>query len=334
MRFKYSILFIFLIFSLKGTSQEITIKDFLILGVEVSEDVSERYLKPVSEGILYGLSSGWYYDAKVLQPWKFRFSIAANGSLVPSDTKSFNLDIAAIDNLEVLGGGQQVRIPTILGSRDSDVTFQATVDGQTFTFDAPTGIGLLQLDLLPTAFIHVGMGLPWKSEVQFRYFPKLGLGEGSVGVVGLGFKHQINDINGPWQSIPLDLALMGAYTRLDAEYNLAEGGFVTGPDHRIEGAMNAWLFELLTSTRYEHWNLFGGIGYVFGNSLYELLGTYQIDLPNRTLEFTDPFDVRENVSGMRLTAGGSYTFRRFSTHLSYTFQGFNNLTLGLHYNLN
>ncbi len=317
-----------------SAAQKLTIKDYLLLGVEASEGISERYLKPVSEGLLYGLSSGWYHDARVPEPWKFRFSIAANGSFVPSDTKNFNLDIASIENLEVLGGGDQVRIPTILGSTESDITFVATLDGETFTFDAPTGIGLLELNLLPTAFLHVGMGLPWKSEVQFRYFPKLGLGEGSVGVIGLGLKHQINDENGPWKSLPLDIALMGAFTRLNAEYNLAEGGFVTGSEQRVEGDMNAWLFELLFSTRYDHWNIFGGSGYVFGNSVFNLLGNYRIELADRTVEFNDPFDVRENVAGWRLTAGGSYTYQRFSVHLSYTLQGFNNLALGFHYNLN
>ncbi|MBC2838832.1 hypothetical protein H7F20_05750 [Robiginitalea sp. SC105] len=318
---------------LKPVAQEITIKDYLVLGVEASEAISERYLQPVSKGLLYGLSSGWYHDARVPEPWKFRFSVAANGSFVPSDAKSFELDITSFENLDVVGGGQRVRIPTVLGSTDSDVTFVATLEGETFTFNAPTGIGLVELNLLPTAFLHVGMGLPWNSEVQFRYFPKLGLGDGSVGVVGLGLKHQINSENGPWQSFPLDLAVMAAYTRLDAEYNLEEGGTVTGSGQRIEGAMNAWLTELLLSTRNTHWNLFGGFGYVFGNSLYELLGNYRIQLSDRAVEFNDPFDVRENVSGLRLTAGGSYTYRRFSVHLSYTLQGFNNLAFGMHYNL-
>lgn len=330
---KSLVLLFFLLLFNKGTAQEPGIRNFLLLGTTVAEDISEQYLRPVSRGILYGLSSGWYQNAKSAGPWKLKISLVANGSLVPGDVRSFDLDISGIENLEVLGGESEVSIPTILGSSDSEVTFLATVNGETFTFDAPTGIGLLQLDLLPSSFLQAGIGLGYQTELKVRYLPKIQIDEGALGVMGVGLKYQLNGEKGLWKTAPLDLALMGGYTRLNAEYDLPQNEVVRGTNQYIDGAMNAWLFELLASTRNEHWNLFGGTGYVFGDSQYELVGTYLIDLEQETLEFVNPVSVEENVSGWRLTLGGSYTLGWFSTHASYTFQGFNNLSLGFNFQI-
>lgn len=315
-------------------AQDLGIKDYLLIGVDAAETISERYLKPIPEGILYGLSSGWYHNAKSADRWEVRLGLVTNGSLVPADTKNFTLNVGDFENLSVIGGAQQVTIPTILGPRDSRVTFQADVEGQTFTFDAPTGIGLLQLNLLPSAFLQAGVGLGGNLEAQVRYFPKITIGDGALGIKGLGLKYQLNGDKGIWQDLPVDMALMGAYTRLNATYDLPEDGNVQGFGHEVDGFMNAWLTEVLVSTRYDHWNLFGGTGYVWGNSKYELKGTYQIELPNRTLEYVDPFALEESVSGFRFTLGGSYTAGWFTTHASYTLQGYNNLSFGFNFRLN
>ncbi|MEM1339901.1 MAG: DUF6588 family protein [Bacteroidota bacterium] len=326
--------FFFLVLSLPLSAQDdFDIKSYLVLGVEAAKDLASIYLEPLSEGLLYGLTGAWNNSAQVRQPWEMDIALVANGSFVPSEKLSRTIDISAIDNLEVQGGGTLVSIPTILGSTASEVTFVATRDGEEFVFDAPTGIGLISTNLLPNAFIQARLGLPLHSEFSLRFFPKISIEDASIGVIGFGLKNELTRSIKGLEQLPLAISVFAAFSRLDADYDFETDGFVTGASQSIDAALNSWLFEVLTSTKFPVWNLYGGLGYVTGRSNYLLEGTYIISTEEETIEFEDPFDVQANISGLRACLGASVALNRFIINLDYTFQGFNNLAFGLHYNL-
>ncbi|MEM9077274.1 MAG: DUF6588 family protein [Bacteroidota bacterium] len=318
--------------NLSGQS-DIDFKNYLILGIEEAEDLASLYLEPLSEGLLYGLTGGWNNTAETKPAWALDIALVANGSFVPSEKLSKEIDVSAIDNLEVLGGGTTIRIPTILGSTESEVTFVATRDNEEFIFDAPTGIGLFSTNLLPNAFLQVSLGLPLNSEFNLRLFPKISVEDVSIGVIGFGLKHEISQSVPGLNNLPFAISLFTAFTRLDADYDFDTDGFVTGESQTIDANLNSWLFEAIASTKFPVWNVYGGLGYVTGKSNYAVLGTYIITTQEETVQFENPFDVQGSISGFRGNLGASVRIDRFRISLDYTFQGFNNLAFGLNYHV-
>ncbi|WP_375323515.1 DUF6588 family protein [Flagellimonas sp. GZD32] len=317
-----------------ANAQDFNFRDYLVLGVEYAEDLTSVYLEPLNEGLMYALTGGWNNDARVLNVWQTEVSLVTNGSFVPNDKLSRTINIGDYENLSVLGGGNQVKIPTILGSTNSNVTFVANVEGEEYQFDAPTGIGLFSTNWLPAPLLQGSVGLPMHFEASFRYFPKLKIDDAAFGVVGFGLKNQITEHFEGGKSLPVAISLFSAFTRLDAKYDFQSRGFITGSDQYVDGYLNTFLFETLISTKNPVWNLYGSIGYITGKSNYELKGTYVIETENNTLEFVDPFDVQTKISGLRGSLGGRVNINWFSINLDYTLQGYNNLSLGLNFMLN
>ena len=309
------------------------INNYLVLGVEAAEDLATLYLEPLSEGLLYGLTGAWNHSAQVKKPWELDIAIVANGSFVPSEKLSKSIDISAIENLEVLGGQERVEIPTILGSEESEVTFVATLNDEEFIFDAPTGIGLFSTNLLPNAFFQASLGLPANSELSLRIFPKIEVSGAQLGIIGFGLKHELTETIKLMNKWPFHISFFGAFTRLDADYNFQADGFVTGNSQRVDIYLNSWNVEALVSTKFPVWNVYGSLGYVNGDSNYTLLGNYTIVTEQEVLNFTDPFDVQGQISGFKGSLGVNTRLNRFRINLDYTFQGFNNIALGLNYNL-
>jgi hypothetical protein len=63
------------------------------------------------------------------------------------------------------------------------------------------------------------------------------------------------------------------------------------------------------------------------------LGTYEITAGGQVVSFTNPFDVQADISGVRFGAGANVRMGWFSMNLDYTFQGFNNISLGLNFDI-
>jgi len=238
--FRYVLPPLLMLSGLCSRAQDFNFRDYLVLGVESAEELTSLYLEPLSEGLLYGLTGAWNNSAQVKKPWELDISLVANGSFVPNNKLSKSIDISAIENLEVLGGQSRVEIPTILGSEESEVTFVATLNGEEFVFDAPTGIGLFSTNLLPNAFLQASLGLPLNSEFSVRIFPKIDVGGANLGVFGVGLKHELTETIKAIEHWPLHISLFGAFTRLNADYIFQSDGFVTGNSQRVDVYLNSW----------------------------------------------------------------------------------------------
>ena len=117
------------------------------------------------------------------------------------------------------------------------------------------------------------------------------------------------------------------------DYNFQTGGDVTGEDQRINIRMNSWLFEMIASTKFRKLNVYGGVGYVTGDSDTRLRGTYEFQVLSTPLAFTDPFDFQNDVSGLRANLGLNLRLGFFGLNAAYTLQGFNNFSLGMNFNI-
>ncbi len=308
------------------------VREYLLLGVEIAEELTAAYTRPVAEGLLYGITGGWYNSAVVREPWDVELSLVTNGSFVPSDARTFTLNTNRYDQLTTRSGEAILEVPTILGGSASPATLLATIGEEVFEFETPRGLGLTDLNLLPNAFLQAKVGLPFATEAGVRVFPNLTVGDVELGMYGIGLQHEFSRWIEFLDSSPVALSIFGAYTYLGAKYNFETGGDVLGEDQRIRIDMNSWLFEMVASTRFEKLNFYGGLGYVTGDSDTRLQGTYEVQT-RIPVTFTDPFDYQNDVSGFRANLGANLRLGWFGMNLAYTFQGYNNLALGINFNI-
>ena len=139
---KYFFLITFLFLSFQNTRAQENIREFLVLGVEVAEEFTAAYAEPAAEGLMYGMTGGWYNSAQVRKPWAVEISIVTNGAFVPSDARSFTIDTSEFEDLTTISGEAVVEIPTILGGTRTPVMFVADVEGELYNFESPEGFGL------------------------------------------------------------------------------------------------------------------------------------------------------------------------------------------------
>ncbi|MEJ2585067.1 MAG: hypothetical protein P8Z38_08485 [Robiginitalea sp.] len=308
------------------------IREFLLLGTEIAEELTASYAEPAAVGLMYGMTGGWYNSAVVRDKWDVELSIVTNGSFVPSDARTFFIDTNRFDNLTTRTGEAIVEVPTVLGGNATPATLVASVQGEIFEFETPNGLGVSDLNLLPNAFLQAKVGLPFATEFGLRVFPKINVGDVELGLYGVGLQHEF----GRWiefiDQSPVALSVFGSFTTLDADYVFETGGDVLGENQRITIDMDSWLFEMVASTKFEKLNFFGGLGYVTGQSDTRLLGTYEVQT-RIPITFTDPFDFQNEVSGIRANLGANLRLNWFGLNLAYTFQGYNNLSLGIHFNI-
>lgn len=318
--------------STNQVSAQDRIREFLLIGVEAAEEITSAYTKPAAEGLLYGLTGGWYNSAVVRDKWQVELSIVTNGAFVPSDARTFVIDTDRFENLSTLSGEARVRVPTILGGSATPATLVATVQDESFQFETPEGLGVSDLNLLPNAFLQAKVGLPYATEAGVRVFPNIEVGGVELGLYGIGIQHEFSRWIEFLDKSPVAVSVFAAYTTLNAKYAFETGGDVLGENQRMKLDMDSWLFELVTSTRFNKLNFYGGLGYVTGNSDTRLLGTYE--LQTRTpVTLTNPFDVQHDISGFRANLGANLRLGWFGLNTAYTFQGYNNFTLGINFNI-
>ena len=307
------------------------IDDFLVLGQVVAEEIIGRYMSPLGEGLSYGLAGGWYNSAKVAEPWSINLGLVTNGSFVPAEKKLFTIDTNEFDDLTTALGEAVVSLPTALGGGDLDnVTFIAQIEDETYSFEAPAGLGLLYANFLPNAFLQAKVGLPKYTEVALRLFPNIALGNDlQLGSIGLGVQHEFSRWISAIEKSPLAFSFFASYTHLGAEYNLSDEDDPVIDNQQIEFRVNSWLFELIGSTNFKVLNFYGGFGVLAGNFNTKLAGDYVIDLLVDSLEFKDPINAQSDISGVRASLGANLTLNWFSLNAAYTFQGFNNLSVGM-----
>lgn len=327
-----SILFVwtFLYFPFWVYSQDGKIINFLLVSKEFAETTLSKYNKPLAEGLTYGVTGGWYGMANVQSPWKFNISLISNGTFIPKNKRSYGLDISNIENLEIVGGGNLVNVPTILGNTNSSVRMEATLDGRQFEFDVPTGIGLADLNLLPSALLQLSMGLPGATEVKIRYFPRISVDNIRIGLIGVGLQHEFSQWIEAMEKSKISLSAFIGYVDLSNNAKFDADGAVQGKNELIESNVKIWNYAILSSTHFPIYNVFLGLGYVNSKSKTELKGTFLIDTPIQSIIFKDPLTTRNNTSGVKLNIGGKARIgKRVSVILDYTFQGYNNMSFGL-----
>ncbi|QJP33175.1 hypothetical protein F0365_01480 [Nonlabens sp. Ci31] len=348
---KKLIVFILMIFGSYLTNAQNGFSDILAAGVQAADKYANSYTAPASEAFTYNLASGWYESGEVLKAGKFKLQIKVQGTFAPDEKKSFVLDPleyeriiqSSYDNTNsppaditvTFGDGSTAPrlIATVLGENNPEqsLIIRSTESNtnlllQEDIITLAQGIGSTGLDVVPSAFFQVGVGLGAGLEVKARFIPKIETDEVKTGLYGAGLQWEFTKLfeeEDGTNNLPVSVSVLGAFTRLDASYDFEDGAVVEGRDQLIETKTNVFNVAAIASTNFKVINFYGGLNYVVGNSTTDLKGTYTFR--SNTVIFPiastveDPLSLQTDVSGVLGTIGAKLTLGAFNINADYTF---------------
>ena len=315
------------------TSAQVNIDQLLEAGIGNAQRFSESYFAPVGEGVIDGISNGWYNSGKAKKLFRFEIGVIGNLSFVTDEEQSFELNINEYEDLSFRNGATSAMVATVFGENESDVTVVVN-EGQLGEFEItlPDGIGDTGINFIPTGFLQASMGLPKGFEVKARFLPKVKTDDTTFELYGVGVQHELTNWIPGWDVLPIRISGVIGYTNLKGSYDFSEDSVISGSGQEIEFDANSWLFSAVISTKLPIINFYGGIGFVTGESTTDLKGTYEIQrgsLANQTL--VDPISVSHNNSGVKATVGTKLKLGFFGINADYSFQKYNNLVIGLNF---
>lgn len=333
--------FIFYIFifhiSNSALAQNNHFDSFLRAGAGDANKLVGYYMEPIIVGFSYGMANSWYNTAKTHNTLGFDLTITANLTAVPSSKEYFTFDPNEFTN--VSSTGETDLIPTIMSPEEengSELTF-AYIDeitGETIRGSyRPTGLGFKEqfgYNVVPSPMVQLGIGTLKNTDIIFRYVPEIKYGQFKTCVFGLGIKHDIKQWIPGLKRVPIDIAILGAFSGLDNELDMSDFE-LDGEDQLGLFNINNWTVQAIVSKKISVLTIFGSIGYNSITSNLKMLGEYIIvDEYDPSLNFSvsDPIDIKYNENSMRMTGGIKLKFGPFSFHGDYTWQKYHNVSAG------
>jgi len=326
-----------LIVCLNANSQNFQdIENLLLASQEDQTLLFQQYFNPLVKSVNYGMASGWSHTAKTHKKLGFDITFSLNSSFIPSSaevysTSGFNSITTSSDFL-----------PTVLGSK-TDETISITLFGQgsipelTTSFTAPSGIKEdLPLSMVATPSIQLGIGLPSKTDLIIRYVPTRTNKNTSIGLKGIGLKHDLLQHFGPADKIPvIDLSLLVAYSKYSVNYNIQKTSNLTGENQQALMNINNYVVRLISSLDIKVLVFYASIGYTKGVSDLRLLGTYNLpynvaDTSEQVMvNVTDPLEVNWNNKSTSANVGISFKLPGLRLFADYTLREYNSVSFGV-----
>ncbi|MDR6302020.1 DUF6588 family protein [Mesonia maritima] len=312
-----------------------SIQNILAAGIDDAKKFSKSYVAPAAEGAMYSINNGWYNSGEAKEFLEFDISIIGNYSTVKDENKSFTLNTDNYNFIRYGDGSTSKKVATAFGYNDPEISVfvdYPTENGtESVEIVLPQGIGDTSFDFVPTAFIQGSIGLLKGTEIKVRFVPKLKFDEVETGLFGAGVQHEITSWLKNEDIFPVAISALIGYTHFNGSYDLDEGDF-EGENQMIESNMNTWNFSAIVSTKLPVINFYGGLGYITGKADTDLKGTYTIDegvLQGQTLK--NPYSITNSINGINATLGTKLTLGFFKLSAAYSFQEYNNISVGLHF---
>jgi hypothetical protein len=221
-------------------------------------------------------------------------------------------------------------------------------------FKLPKGSGV---NVIPLPMAQLSVGLPWGTDVSFRYLPSLPLGKaGNISLWGIGGRHSIIQHIPALKRLPiLDISAQGGYTRLTTFANINYDPSKIGPqvvdlttntnqwaNQKLEMVASAWTINLIVSQTIPIISFYQGIGYssstvdlgLNGNYPFPRLATTGAHAGEVVVEDADivkdplKFEMQNNRD-LRLNAGMRLKLGILTIQFDYTKANYSVFTTGL-----
>jgi len=285
------------------------------------------YIAPAMEGLVYSMSGGWYHTAKTHKSLGFDITIGFNGALVPSEKELFAISSLSFENEPEYTSDLT---PTVAGNiTPTELTFMTEEGDVTFTM--PEGVkDDLPINAVPAPAIQASIGVIKGTDVMVRFVPEVGSDNVKGKLFGAGLKHDLMQYFGPLEKLPLNIAIMGAFTNMNVDYDIQAESELEGRNQAAEFKLNSYTVQGVASLDFPFVTVYGGLGYTGGKSEINVLGTYEFEYDNGTPgEVTDPIMLSYNPSSVRASLGARLNLAFFKIFADYTVQEYSNLSAGI-----
>ena len=278
------------------------------------EKLVTNYISPLPHALGAGLNNAWWTTAKPHKKLGFDISLSITPIIIPDADKSFS-----IGNEGSFTGGKTA---TIFGGLSDG----GSVNYGNHSINMPNGLGI---GFIATPMLQAGIGLPLKTEINFRYSPEFKTKYFNLELVGLGVKHDLLQWIPVLNKLPIDLSVMAGHTRLNTGFDIQ--------DQEIDLNVKATTINLLLSKKVALLTTYAGVGYNHTSSniaitldeqntsfLQSIENVANINLSElTTFEFKNHTDLKANI-GVRL----QLTLLTINTSYTITQSGYKMYTAG------
>jgi hypothetical protein len=317
--------------------------EFLQAGKRDASKLIGAYVNPMVEGLSYSFNGGWYHTAKAHNTLGFDLGVSVNAVFIPKSKNYFTPSTLGLENTTLVDPTSG-KAPTVMGPADR-TTYQSSVDvdgdgvaDQTFEIDGPEGVDFkknfkVSGVVAPTA--QLGIGIYKNTDLKIRWMPEVKTSATRVKLLGFGIMHDVKQHIPGIKTLPFDLSMLVAFTKIQGETNV-EGEFnkpSTDPRTQLmDYSMNAWLFQALISKKIAVVTFYGGIGFNTIKTSSALKGSYVIvDDPSGNNDFVlkDPVSLDFKNKSLKVTAGVRFKFGPIYLNGDYSLQEYSTLSVGL-----
>lgn len=319
----------------------------ILLAADDASLLTQNYLNPAIEGLMYSMNGGWATTAKVHKKFGFDLTIGVNASMVPDDAQIFAFNPSDYPLLSLPNG--ETELQTVMSENDTETTVDISVpvgDGtfKVASFDMPGGITEdLPVNAVPAPTVQVGFGLPFKTDIKARFVPNRSYDDDiKANLIGFGLQHDLTQYFGPIDKLPLSISVLGAFTNMKVIYTIDDESLldnVSVNNGETEFKMNTWTVQALASLDFKIITFYGSLGYNNGKTTAKMKGdytlTYDIEDGNGNVVGTvdetisNPINLDFETNGMRGTIGTRFNLGFFKIFGDYTFQKYNTATVGI-----
>ena len=325
---------------------------FMAAGKSDAEKLFEAYLSPYLNAFGASMTGGWYNTAKPHKLGGVDLTITFNTAIVPKDIRTFDIDALGLQSLQRDPAANNLS-PTVAGKRNngSQMDYMLSSNGFSFTgpaFKLPQGTGF---PYIPTPMAQAGVGLFKGTEIIGRWVPTFNLGQGSIGLWGIGLKHNIDQWIPGLKKVPvLNISVLGGYTKLNGKvgFTVRPGdiGLTSSlPDNTWNGqnlqlTTTSFTADLLVSANLPVVCFFGGFGFARTKTNLKLNGNFPVAGINTSTgqpevnSLKDPIDfqVKNQDGGLtkpRVDLGMRIKLGVLTIHFDYTRANYNVATAGI-----
>jgi hypothetical protein len=284
----------------------------------------EAYFSPLGQSFGAGLNNGWYNTAKPHKLGGFDLTFTLNAVSIPNDMQHF--DPNNIDNFS-----SNSTTPTILGAGEgSEITYNN--NGNSMTFNMPNQ-GTLKKSLIPIPILNAGIGLIKKTELDFRYLPTYNfdmgfVGKGSVGLWGIGAKHDILQyIPIVGDAIPMSLSIQAGHTRLNTSFSVVDPNSSVNQDVSLD--INATTINLIVSKKLLMITAYAGLGYNSSVTKFSSETSFNVGTSTNPVTMNIPVEMKfESQNEMRANIGLRFNLAIIALQANHTFSKYPVTTIG------
>lgn len=330
-----TILLLFIAISGYGQHQ---VAGFLKGNIDDAKLLSHAYLMPMGKMFGSSLNGGWYQSAGTHKVLGFDITFTTSIATVPNDDKFFNVEDLGL-NEYVVATNSPTQAPTVSASVNAGspaLALKGSPDDPLFTL--PQGAGV---SLTPMILLQGSVGLPFHSELVFRYFPTVNMSNlGSMSLWGVGVKNEFKEFIPGLKLLPIDLSVMLGYTSFNSNLKIS---YKPNPSSIPEGYTMAdfngqklnidasgFTGRLLVGKTFPLIAIYAGVGYGYSDTNLGLLGYYPIGAePVYDEIIEDPLMLNYSYSNFNGNLGFRLRFGVLAVNFDYTFGDYALYSLGL-----